>query len=70
MWRKLKKVMVKNGVPNPNFKGFIADDIWANWNIVQIVYGIGDPSELMVDREKTWFFHSNQILDRQNNKSS
>ncbi len=56
MWQKLNKVMAENGVLNLNFKGFMANDVWANWNVVRIVYGSGDPSELMVDRKKTWFF--------------
>jgi hypothetical protein len=34
------------GVPNPNFKGFIA-----NWNVVQIVYGSGKSNEPTIDRE-------------------
>jgi hypothetical protein len=25
MWRNLNKVKVNNGVPNPNFKGFMAN---------------------------------------------
>jgi hypothetical protein len=55
MWHKLNKVMVENGVPKLNFKGFIANDVWANWNVVQIVYGSRDPSELMVDKKKLVF---------------
>jgi hypothetical protein len=30
MWRKLNKVMKKNGMEKPNFKGFIADNVQAN----------------------------------------
>jgi len=26
MWRNLHKVMANNGVPNPNFKGFMTDN--------------------------------------------
>jgi hypothetical protein len=54
--------MAKNGVPNLNFKGFMANDVWANWNIVWIVYGSGDPSELMVDRKKNLVFLVESIL--------
>jgi hypothetical protein len=43
-------VMANNGVPNPNFKGLMVDNAQANWNIVWIVYGSGDASELMLDR--------------------
>jgi len=42
--------MTNNDVPNPNFKGFMADNVWANYNTIQIVYGSRDPSELMVDK--------------------
>jgi hypothetical protein len=42
--------MANNGASNPNFKGFMANNAHANWNIVQIVYGSKDPSEPMVDR--------------------
>ncbi len=45
MWQNLNKVMANNGVPNPNFKGFIAKNVKANWNVVQIVYGSGNASE-------------------------
>jgi hypothetical protein len=30
LWWKLKKVMVKKGVINPNFKSFMADIVQAN----------------------------------------
>jgi hypothetical protein len=30
MWRNLNKVMANNGVPNPSFKGFMADNAQAN----------------------------------------
>jgi hypothetical protein len=36
--------MVKNDVPNVNFKGFMADSAQANWNAVRAIYGDGDPS--------------------------
>jgi hypothetical protein len=49
--------MAKKVVPNPNFKGFMANSAQKNWNIMQIVYGFGDPSELMVDRKQTYYFH-------------
>jgi hypothetical protein len=35
----------------PNFKGFMVDNAHANWNGIQIVYGFGDVSEIMVDKE-------------------
>jgi len=44
--------MLKKGVHNPNFKGFMADNVQANENAMWIMYGSEDPnSELMVNRE-------------------
>ncbi len=49
--------MLNNCVPNPNFKGIMADNIQTNWNAMQIMYGSGLPNELMVDRELMYYFH-------------
>jgi hypothetical protein len=43
MWRELNKLMRKNGMEEPNFKGIMADSAQANWNVIQIIYGSGDP---------------------------
>jgi hypothetical protein len=56
MWQKLNKVMVKNVVPNPNSKRFMANNVQANRNTIQIVYGSKDPCESMVDRKQNCFF--------------
>jgi hypothetical protein len=42
--------MANNGVPNPNFKGFMVNSTQANWNIVRIVYGSEDANEPMVNK--------------------
>jgi hypothetical protein len=42
--------MANNGVPNPNFKGFMVDNVQANWNDVQIIYGSRYASEPMVNK--------------------
>ncbi len=34
MWWNLNKVMANNDVPNPNFKGFMADNVQTNWNAI------------------------------------
>jgi hypothetical protein len=49
--------MAKNGVHNTNFKGFKVDNAQANWNVVWIVNGSGDVSDLMIDKERTYYFH-------------
>jgi hypothetical protein len=40
----------------------MANNVQANWNVVQIVYG--NASEPMVDRKQIHFFHYNQSMDR------
>jgi hypothetical protein len=57
MWTKLNEMMLKHKFPKPNFKGFMVDSAQANWNMVRIVYGSGDPSIKMVDKERTCLFH-------------
>jgi hypothetical protein len=49
---------------NPNFKRFMVDNAQANWNDVRIMYGSGDASMKMVDKERTCLFHWIQQLDR------
>ena len=51
-WRNLNAVVMRHGVEEPNFKGFMADSAQANWNAVQIVYGSGDPAIRMTSRER------------------
>ncbi len=42
MW----KVMKANGVHMPQFKGFMANNVQPNWNVVQMVFGpSGNPSQ-------------------------
>jgi hypothetical protein len=43
--------MAKKAICNPNFKGFMVDSVKANWNIVYIVYGSGDSTINMDDKE-------------------
>lgn len=38
-WRFLNTVIDNNGIPNPNFKGFMCDSTQTNFNVVRIVYG-------------------------------
>jgi hypothetical protein len=62
--QKMNHVMFRFGFANPNFKGFMANSAHANWNVVCIMYGYGDASMKMVDKEQTCLFHWNQLLDR------
>jgi hypothetical protein len=56
-WKNLNVVMERNGVVNPNFKGFMADSAQANWNAVRIIYDNGKKDDRMDDRERTCQFH-------------
>lgn len=67
-WENLNKVMAENGVPNVNFKGFMADSAQANWIAVRKVYGSGNPDEPMEDRERTCFYHWSANLDKYTTK--
>ena len=63
-WENMNSVMVENGVPNINFKGFMVDSAQANWNAVKAIYKDGDPSLSMVAREHTCLFHWYASLDK------
>jgi hypothetical protein len=56
MWTKLNETMLKHRFPKLNFQGFMGDSAQANWNSIKIVYGYGDPSIMMVDKEHTCLF--------------
>jgi hypothetical protein len=64
MWTKLNETMLKQMFPKPNFKGFMIDNTQANWNIIKIIYGYGDPFVRMVNKECTCLFHWIQSFDR------
>jgi hypothetical protein len=51
LWQKLNNVMVKNGVPNINFKGFMANNVQTNWSAMRIIYSSGDANETMINKE-------------------
>jgi len=49
--------MARHGVPNPNFKSFMADNAMANWHAVRVVYGSGNKLKPMQDRERFCLLH-------------
>lgn len=57
MWQFLNGIMAKHGYDKVNFKGFMADSAQANWNCVRKIYGSGDATVPMPDRERTCQFH-------------
>jgi hypothetical protein len=43
--------MAKHGVIFPQFKGFMANSVQTNWNVVHIAYAFGDPYVPLQDNE-------------------
>jgi hypothetical protein len=64
LWKNLNDVMARHGVPEPKFKGFMANSAQANWNAVRVIYGSGDASIPMKDQERTCLFHWAQSLEK------
>ena len=63
-WSNVNVVAAKMGILEVNFEGFMADNAQANWNAVDIVYGSGDPSVRMDNRERTCLFHWTQSMEK------
>jgi hypothetical protein len=51
MWTKLNQVMLKFGLANPNFKGFMVDNAQANSNVANIVYSSRNVFVKMIGKE-------------------
>ncbi len=64
VWNNLNAVMARHDIPNPNFKGFMADSAQANWNSIRVVYGSGDASVPIENKERTCLFHWTQSLEK------
>ena len=64
MWRSMLAVMDRHGVFDVNFCGFMADSTQANFNAVREIFGSGDKSQPMENRERTCLFHWTMTLDR------
>jgi hypothetical protein len=64
LWKNLNDVMARHGVPEPKFKGFMADSAQANWNDVRVIYGSGDATIPMKDQERTCLFYWAQSLEK------
>ncbi len=58
MWRAFIKVMKAKGVRMLEFKGFMANSVQANWNVVHIVFGPSrDLFQPLHNKKKTCLFH-------------
>ena len=64
MWRSLLMVMEKHRVKNVNFAGFMAESAQANFNAVCEIFGSGDKSKPMKDKERTCQFHWSMAMER------
>jgi hypothetical protein len=49
LWKNLNAILARHGVPEPKFKGFMADNAQANWNAIRVIYGSGDAVISMKD---------------------
>jgi hypothetical protein len=50
LWRRLNAIILKKGVTNPNFQGFMVDNAQANRNVVRIVYGTRDLTMKLINK--------------------
>jgi hypothetical protein len=64
VWSSLLAVMEKHGMSNVNFKGFMCDSAQANFNAVRVIFGSGDRTVPMENRERTCLFHWKMALER------
>ncbi len=67
MWQNLNNVMANNGVSNPNFKGFMVDNVQANWNDVRIIYGSGEVNQWLTKNNYYFSTGVNPWTNTQNN---
>ena len=63
MWRSLLAVMEKHSILNVNFCGFMADSAHANFNAVREIFGSGDKSQPMENKDRTCLFYWTMTLD-------
>jgi hypothetical protein len=64
LWKNLNDVMARHDVPEPKFKGFMANSAQANWNVVRVIYGSGDATIPMKDQERMCLSHWAQSLEK------
>ena len=64
MLRSMLLVFNQHGMKNMNFKGFMADNAYANFNAVRRIFGSGDKNVPMDGKERTCQFHWSMALNR------
>lgn len=57
-------MLEKQGLKNPNFKGFMVNNVQENFNVVRIVFGFGDAFISLVNKECTCLFHWTQLMEK------
>jgi hypothetical protein len=63
VWLSMLSILEKHGLTNVNFKGFMCDSAQANFSAVRVIFGSGDPSIPMANKERTCFFHWKMALE-------
>jgi hypothetical protein len=56
--------MANHDILHPTFIVFMADNAQTNWNVVRIVYGLGDPKVPMEARDRIFYLHWKQPLKK------
>jgi hypothetical protein len=64
VWLSMLSILEKHGLMNINFKGFMYDSAQENFNVVRVIFGSGDPTIPMVNKERTCLFHWKMALER------
>jgi hypothetical protein len=64
LWLSIIDILEKHGVHNTKFKGFMCDSLQAKFSAVRTIFGSGNPSEPMENRERTCQFHWRIFLER------
>jgi hypothetical protein len=56
LWRKINTLMLKHDLSTTNFKGFMANGAHVNWDVIIIIYGLGNPTMCMDRKERIYLF--------------
>ena len=51
LWKNFNVVLMRYGIPEPKFKGFMVDGTQAKWKAIRIIYGSGDATIPMKDQK-------------------
>ena len=60
-WEMMNSVMLDNGHPPADFRGFMADEAGANWRAIRYVFN-SSIDKIMEGRERSCLFHWEQSL--------